>query len=239
MRKAIGKGTVIALGLAIALGVMYFVILEDLIVSLAVGLSALLVYLFLFLTVFRKYASRREKEHEDYRFIFSFVASLSTTGSLETAYNTALEGAGEELLAIASGLEDRRIEERISYLASYFGSDTYQMFVSLFSLYQEQGGDFLKMASPLLNESSRAEEENNRKEMTGKRTLREFCLLWGMACLIMLTLRFALSGFYDDLQSLLSYRLSSLLFLPILYVSSFMFASAMTGESPFRRKSHE
>ncbi len=235
MRK-IGSYLFLSLGLGFLLGALYFLLIEDLYMALGVGIATFGFYLALSLTVFRKYASRRRKEHEDYRFIHSFTASLSTTGSLETAYESALEGAGEELAEIASGLVDRRIEERISYLGSYFKSDAYSMFLSLFELYMEQGGNFLEMASSLLGESARVEEEENRKEEAGRRTLREFCLLWGMACLIMLTLRFAMAGFYDELKGLASYRLSSILFLPVLYVSSYLYASAMTGESIFGGK---
>lgn len=232
------QGIFLSLGLGVLFGALYYFVLEDLVIALVVLALTFAFLLFLQLTFVRKYRLRRIKEHEDYRFIHSFVASLSTTGSLETAYQSALEGADEELLKVARALEDRRIEERVSYLAGYFRSDTFSMFVSLFSLYQEQGGNFLKMAAPLLTESARAEEENNRKDDIGKRTLREFCLLWGMACLILLTLRFALSGFYEELREMQSYRLSSLLFLPIFYLSSYLFLATRTGERllPRRRK---
>lgn len=228
MRRRL-KGLSISFSFGVLLFAVYFLVLEDVLVSAVVAGITFLFFLFVVDRKLLEYSKKREKEHEDYRFIYSFVVSLSTTGSLINAYERAMEGASQELLEVTKGLGDKKIEEKIEYLSTYFDSDTYSMFASLFALYVEQGGDFLKMCSPLLAECSRAEEEGNRKEQTNKRTLREYSVLWGLSLLVIGTVRFALSGFYEQMKELMSYKLSSLLILPVLFVSLYLFFTAYCG----------
>lgn len=226
----------LSLGFGLLIGGLYYVILSDLIVTAIAG-GASFIFLFGFVCPFLdKKKKRREVERDDYRFINAFAVSLSATSSLEHAYESGISSSSETLKDLSKTIEERKIEDRLSYLGTYFNSDTYSMFLSLFNLYQDQGGDFLKISSPLLGESSRTEESRIERDKVGKRYNREFLSLWGMAIAMVFFLRFALTGFYDQLIVSENYRLVSFCLLPVIFVSFFLFYKSVTGERFLKRR---
>lgn len=231
----------IFMSLSLAIGLLYFVVLMDYIYALACfGISALF-FGFMIVPMLVNYRRKRHLEHENYRFISAFSVSLSTTGSLEEAYEMAMEGSGEELKEISDSLSDRSIEERLEYLGTFFHSDTYSMFLSVYEFYTVQGGEFLKCASSLLKECSRQEEANNSKERDSKRVLREFIVLWCMAAFILAFMRFAMSAFYDQMTAMFTFKISTLSVLPVAYLSCYFFFRVYTGCKgiEFKRRKQE
>ena len=96
--------------------------------------------------------------HECYRFLNTFIISLSVSQSGERALEeVSLDLKGEEK-EIFEAIAQLSLEERIAYFARYFENSSYTMFLSIFQLYENQGGDVLEVAEPLLKEVTLQEE---------------------------------------------------------------------------------
>jgi len=177
---------------------------------------------------------KNRKRHEAYRFVNNFVISLSVTNSPEKAFDAAIAGNSEngELNGILSRIPSLSVGEKIEYLSSYFLVSYYPMFVSVYRLFEEQGGDFMAIASPLLKEVTRNEEFANslHKESQGK--LFEYISLWFTSGLIVGFLRYGLRSFYSILSASRSYIIVAMLYFVVALISFIVFAILYTGEKP-------
>ncbi len=176
------------------------------------------------------YQDKMRKKQESYRFINSFIVSLSASNSLETAFENAsigLSGEEKEVLAETSKM---RIDERLDYLAKYFPDDVYKVFVSIIRLFEEQGGEILDVAGPLMKESTLAEEERIESLKNAKQALIQFSSLWFMSALVMAVLRFGLSSFYANLVGNVGFLMMCFSYFCLSAVSFFLFALGVTKE---------
>ena len=174
-------------------------------IGASIGIGFLILS-FLFLAPMLK--RRREKEkrrHECYRFINSFLIDLSVTDSPEEAYRAASNDAKGEEKEVLEGMNDAPVIERIEYMNSYFSEPYYPMFVSLISVYLEQGGDVLKMADPLLKEASNSEKHGDSMDKQRNAFLVQEISLWGLSYIVLLLIRVSLNSFYANLSKSMLY----------------------------------
>ena len=176
------------------------------------ALGILLIFIVFFVLIARRLVNNSQQKvhryHECYQFINSFVISLNVKGSLssamESAYNTADSGTKE----IMDSITDFNEEEKISYLSKYFKFDLYNLFVDTIKLWNEEGGDILKMSRYLIDQARYKEEYLLNCQSLNKSKTIEFVVLWAIALAILTALRFALSQFFSYVIKTLFYQIA-------------------------------
>lgn len=218
--------------ISLVYGGLSYLVTSSLYLSIGVFAIFLLTLCLLASPLFISQDTKIRKRHEAYRFVNNFVVSLSVTNSPEKAFDAAIAGNSEngELSGILARIPSLSVGEKIEYLSSYFLVDYYPMFVSVYALYEEQGGDFMAIANPLLKEVTRDEEFANalHKESQGK--FFEYVSLWFTSGLIVGFLRYGLRSFYSILSASKSYIIVSLLYFIVALISFIVFAFIYTGE---------
>ena len=209
------------------------------IVGLIVSLVFILVLSLTVVPMIERFKAKERRRHELFHFINSFIITLSVSDSLDMAYNSALQGQGEELTALNASISGLSTMEKIEYLDSYFQATIYRMFVSTLSIFQDQGGDIVRLAGDLLAELTRIEETENDVIALNRKNLLQFVLLWSMSLAITVFLRFGLSNFYDTLQGNVSFLACLGLFFFLMLGSIVIYISFYTDEKLSFKKSEK
>lgn len=212
-------------------GLLAYHISGNLYGSVGVALIQMLITLFFIVPMIRKYADRCRKRHECYRFINSFIISLSVVYSGEAAYETAILGAKGEEKAIFDGIEEYEIKDKLNYLKTYFLEKYYEMFLSIYELYIEQGGDILSIATPLLETATQVEETENAKSKITSANLLQTIMMWGLGDLILFLIRNSLSNFYEMILTHPEYSLLTLSYFLFQTIAFLMYAKTATEEN--------
>ncbi len=124
--------------------------------------------------------------------------------AIESSYETSDEGTREVLNSIKEMTE----EEKIGYLSKYFKFDLYRLFVDVISLWNEEGGDILKMSQYLVNQARLKEQYLITCETIHRQKTIEFVTLWSISLAILAVLRFALSQFFSYIMNSLFYQIA-------------------------------
>lgn len=229
---------VVSLFLAFLNGGLCYLLTENLYIAIGVMFVFLLVLFLVEIPLLKRYESQERKRHEAYNFVNNFIISLSVTASSINAFSSAREGidSNGELARILNSIEGGGVDMKLHYLENYFLVSYYPMFLSIFTLYEEQGGDFLKLAEPLLKEVTREEEFGNTLAKESHKRLFQYVTLWGMSSLILAFLRFGLSGFYPILITSIPFLIIATLYFAIVLLGIFLYSLAYTGLSVFPKK---
>ena len=167
--------------------------------------------------------------HECYQFINSFVISLNVKGSLnaamESAYNTADSGTCE----IIDSIKELSDDEKVSYLIKYFKFDLYRLFVDTVSLWNEQGGDIIKMSHHLIEQVRLKEEYLLSCQSINKSKSVEFVVLWSIALMILAALRFSLSQFFLRISQTIFYQVAIVVTMLFALVSIYILLKRITN----------
>ncbi len=184
-----------------------------------------------------RYQTKVEKHHEAYRFVNNFIVSLSVTSSNEIAYNSASEGIDDQSFKdFVKRIDTMPIYRRIESLGNFFEAPFYGMFLSIYRIYSDQGGDCLKVADPLLKEIARDEEYTRSLDKSSKKLLIQFSIFWLLSGFILGFLRFGLSGYYKLMLQSVAFKLIGVFYLALVLASFFVFAKAYTRLPLIRRK---
>ena len=219
-----------ALILALLFGFLAYAVSTYLAIGLAIGSLFGLILILLVVPMVLRYAEKERKRHENYRFINTFVISLSVSQSGEAALEAAsLDMEGEEK-RIYEAIDRLSIEEKIGYFANYFTSTSYVMFLSIFRLFESQGGDVLQLAEPLLKEITLEEEKGDALAKIRHKNLVQFASLWGMSCLVLAFTRFGLANFYGLLAKSIPFLVTQLAYFAFALLSFVLFARTYTNE---------
>ena len=172
--------------------------------SLIFALAVVVIYFLVYMVVLRKrvftYLKNVRKVHSCYNFINSFILTMSAKKSLEDAYYNATKLNDKEFRDVVANIEESEITEQIHYLKKYFKLALYRIFLNVFNVYQEQGGEILKISESLTKESVRVERSLRESKRIGERKLIEFSLMWVITFGILIFMRFGLSTFYGDMM---------------------------------------
>ncbi len=222
-------------------GVAYFVS-GSLYFLIGVFLVYFMATAFLLVPILRSYASKIRRRRECYRFINAYLIALSVSQSLEKSYGAGSESAIGEEMEVMHSIASEDPESRTRYLASYYQEGVYSMFLSVLTLYLEQGGDILYLSRDLMAELTRVEESGQEKEKRGVRALFQFMLLWVMSLAMLGFMRFALKDFFASISTsptFLSCVAVYFLFLLISIIAFFLFLTEerlKLPQLPFMRK---
>lgn len=130
------------------------------------------------------------------QFVNNFIISLSIQPVIDNAYTNALASLNYDFKGKLDGTEELSSLEKIQYLGNHFSFHTYQAFVQVVELWQEQGGDILKMSNFVTSQFREIEEYILTCKQIGERKIAEFTVLWFFALSILVVIRFALAQFY-------------------------------------------
>lgn len=130
------------------------------------------------------------------QFVNNFIISLSIQPVIDSAYKNALTSLNFDFKDKLEGTEELSSLEKLQYLGNYFSFHAYQAFVQVVDLWQEQGGDILKMSNFVTNQFREIEEYILACKQIGERKIVEFTALWFFALSILVVIRFALAQFY-------------------------------------------
>ena len=186
------------------------------------AIVVLIVFIAFFVLIARRLVNNSQQKvhryHECYQFINSFIISLNVKGSLSSALQSSYDTADSGTREILDSIKELNDEEELSYLVKYFKFDLYHLFVDTVSLWNEQGGDIIKMSHHLIDQVRLKEEYLLACESINKSKSVEFIVLWGIALMILAALRFALSQFFT--------RISQTVFYQVAVVVTMLFALA-------------
>jgi len=233
------KLSIIVIAVSLLNGALAFVVTWNFIIGLAATAIFLFIGLCLIIQLIVGYLEKERKRHESYRFVNGFLITLSVSKSPEEAFQSGLIGGGPELLAIAQSVGDYSVGDRLEYLKSYFLEPYYLLLVSLFALFEEQGGDPLALGQSLLEEATRSEKSDDEQRKEGLSKLGEFLSLWFLSGLIILFVRVCLRSFAPSLVENPLYLVCASLYFVLAVVSYLLFTMAFTEAKPtLRRASH-
>ena len=175
-------------------------------------ISIFLISIAFFVLIARRLINRNQQKihryHECFQFINNFIVALNVKGSLSAATSSAYETADIDTKEIIDSIQELNEEEKLSYLTKYFKFDLYRLFVDLISLWNEQGGDILKMSRYLVMQVRLKEEYLLTCQSINKSKTIEFAVLWFIALMILTALRFALSQFFNRISQTLFYQVA-------------------------------
>jgi hypothetical protein len=232
------KWYLVFLLISLFFGLLSYLISTYWFMGVGVFLLFALAFYFLVIPLLLAHEEKERKRHECYQFVNSFIIALSVSQSPEKAFQAAKEGTVGEEKEVLEGIEELSINERLDYLRGYFLLRYYPMFLSIYSLFQEQGGDVLEVSEGLLKEVTREETSGDSLEKMRLKSLLQFSVLWVMSFLVMAFLRIGLASFYDQLKASLPYQITAFAYFLIAILSFCVYAFASSGEKLPERKKH-
>lgn len=219
----------ISLLIGLFIGVCVYYVTTNFIVAGAFILATIVCFALIVFPLLDRYKQRKIRRSECASFISAFILSLSATNSIDRAFENGLASCGDAAHKLAASISDLTAAEKVEYFESYFDKSIYPMFVSVFHIYQEQGGDILKVASEVMEESSRIELADIAYHKAGVRTYVQFGMMWGLSLLVMIFMRIGLTSFYQYLETSVSYLISSIVYFA-LFLFSFVLFTLRFGE---------
>ena len=196
-------------------------------------ISIFLISIAFFVLIARRLINRNQQKihryHECFQFINNFIVALNVKGSLSAAISSAYETADVDTKEIIDSIQDLNEEEKLSYLTKYFKFDLYRLFVDLISLWNEQGGDILKMSRYLVAQVRLKEEYLLTCQSINKSKTLEFTVLWFISLMILTALRFALSQFFNRISQTLFYQIAVVVILLFAIFSTYVLLKRSTN----------
>lgn len=192
---------VILIGLivAIAFYIVCFLALNNFIVAIIPAALAIVYFAFFVDPQIKKYNKMINSFSMSYQFINNYLVALSIQKSLDVAFEHSFATLDENFTEKVGDMGSLNSGEKIRYLGNYFPFHFYKLFIDLIDMWQEQGGDILKMSNYLTNQIAEINEYITIcKQFTSKKII-EFVILWSFSLAIIVVLRFALSQFYSVL----------------------------------------
>ena len=187
--------------LSLVCGVISYISLSNIIVSLGIIATYLLVSILLINPLLKQYEIKSKRYHENYHFINNFIIALSIKKSIKGALESTLGSMPSEFNEMVEGIENMNDHEKINYLSTYFTFYSYRLFLQIIDFWEEEGGDILDMSKFLLDDIRHEEEYISKSSSLFTRKVGELISMWGICLLILVVLRFSLKEFYLNIQS--------------------------------------
>ena len=185
-----------------------FIASQNIFNSLIIFVLSLAFFILIARRQINKSQQKIHRYHQCFQFINSYLISLNVKGSLSSAMESSYETADEGTKEIIDSIKDLSEQEKVSYLGKYFKFDLYHLFVDMVSLWNEQGGDILAMSRHLVEQVRLKEEYLLTCESLNKSKTVEFVVLWAIALVILASLRFALSQFFNRISKTIIYQVA-------------------------------
>ena len=185
-----------------------FIATQNIISTALIFVAFLLFFIFVARRQIDKTQQKIHRYHECFQFINTYIISLNVKGSLSSAMQSAYEVSDNGTKEIIDSIKELTEEEKLTYLNKYFKFDLYRLFVDTVFLWNEQGGDILKMSRYLVEQVRLKEEYLITCQTISKTKTTEFVVLWAIALAILAALRFALSQFFSYISKTIFYQVA-------------------------------
>ncbi len=192
---------VLFLLLSLVCGVISYISLSNIFVSLGIIAVYLIVSIVLINPLIKQYEIKSKRYHENYHFINNFIIALSIKKSIKGALESTLGSMPSEFNEMIEGIENMNDHEKINYLSTYFTFYSYRLFLQIIDFWEEEGGDILEMSKFLLDDIRHEEEYISKSSTLFTRKVGELISMWGICLLILVVLRFSLKEFYLNIQT--------------------------------------
>lgn len=192
---------VLFLLLSLVCGVISYISLSNIFVSLGIIAVYLIVSIILINPLLKQYEIKSKRYHENYHFINNFIIALSIKKSIKGALESTLGSMPSEFNEMIEGIENMNDHEKINYLSTYFTFYSYRLFLQIIDFWEEEGGDILEMSKFLLDDIRHEEEYISKSSTLFTRKVGELISMWGICLLILVVLRFSLKEFYLNIQT--------------------------------------
>lgn len=217
------------IAISIAFAGLFFIANENLICSLLIFLISIGFFVFIVRRQKDKYQEKTRRYHQCFRFINTYLTSLSIKGSLSYARESSYNISDDKVKEVMDSIKELDEEEQLSYLSKYFKFDLYRLFVDTVTLWNEQGGDILKMSERLINKVRLKEEYLLNCESMHKSRIVEFSILWSITLIILASLRFALSQFYSKVVKTPFYQIAVVVIFLFILVSIYVLTKRISN----------
>ncbi|MCQ2776633.1 MAG: hypothetical protein MJ217_02830 [Bacilli bacterium] len=170
---------------------------NNLIIAGIVALVCFIYFAFFASPQINKYTSKLKSFKDANQFINNFIVSLSIQPVIDVAIDHSLSILDDGFKENLTGIEQLSGIEKLKYLCNCFPFHFYSLFVDIVTLWQEQGGDILKMSNFLINDMRQTSEYVSTVEQMNTKKTIEFSMLWVFSLAVLIVIRFALSQFYS------------------------------------------
>ena len=187
---------------------IFYLTTQNILLAAFVFVISLAFFVFVVSRKAKKNQLKIHRYHQCFHFINSFIISLNVKGSLSAAIQSGYETVDENTKAIIDSIKELNEEEKIMYLCKYFKFDLYRLFVDTIYLWNEEGGDILKMSQYLVNQVRLKEQYLITCETIHRQKTTEFIVLWSISLAILAILRFALSTFFERIRTTIFYQIA-------------------------------
>ena len=195
--------------------------------------SIFLIFTMFFVLIARRLLNKNQQKihryHQCFQFVNTFIISLNVKGSLSAAIQSAYDTANSETKEILDSIKELNEEEKSSYLIKFFKFDLYRLFVDTIHLWNEQGGDIIKMSRHLVEQVRLKEEYLLACQSINKAKTVEFIVLWAIALTILAALRFALSQFFNRVCETIFYQIAIVVIILFALVSIYLLIKRSTN----------
>ena len=223
------KIDVVLIAVSLVVSFLCYLTTYNIFYSLIIFVLYLLDYFILLRKKMVEYEDEIERVHICYHFVNSFIITLSVKDSLDDAYLNATRVKGKKFSEMVNGTQNIPVVDRLKYLSDYFDLAIYKMFLNVFDLYQDQGGNILIMSENLIRECTRTEKTLSETVAIGYKHLIEFIVLWGLSILILVFMRFSIADFYLKMLNNTVVGLMVMLFFVISIASIHLFVGTFTS----------
>lgn len=216
---------VVGIVVSIVLAGITYIASQNVFTSLILFLITNVFFIFIVRKQINKSQLKIHRYHQCFQFINSFIISLNVKGSMSAAIESGYEIMDEATKEIIDSIKELNEQEKLSYLIKYFKFDIYRLFVDTVSLWNEQGGDILKMSRYLIEQARLKEEYIISCQNIHKTKTVEFIVLWAISLTILAALRFALSQFFTYIAKTIIYQVAVVIIMLFALVSVYILTS--------------
>lgn len=199
-----------------------FVATQNIFLAIFVFLVSIVFFVLIVNRKMKKNQLKIHRYHQCFHFINSFIISLNVKGSMSAAIQSGYETTDEDTKALIDSIKELNEEEKIVYLCKFFKFDLYRLFVDTINLWNEEGGDILKMSQYLVNQVRLKEQYLITCETIHRQKTIEFVILWGISLAILVALRFALSQFFERIRQTIVYQVAVTIIILFVLVSVYI-----------------
>ena len=194
------KHLILFLLISLTIGVISYVVLDNLYIALGVFVVYALFSILLICPMFKKYDQLSGKYKECYQFENNLVVALSTKKFLEPALESAVSTMPSEFVEFYNSLGQMSGKEKLEYLSTYFDFAEYQMFLQVVNTWDEIGGDIVQMSKYVTSNFKANDECIAQFEQLNKKKYYEIAVLWTLCFLMLVFVKYCLKDFYSQIK---------------------------------------
>ena len=194
--------------ISLIMGVLTYIVLDNLYIALGVFGFYAIFSLFLICPMFKKYDQQIKKYKECYQFENNFIIALSIKQSISQALESAVCSMPEEFVEQYNSLGNMSDKEKLEYLSTYFGFVDYQMFLQVVNIWEEKGGDILLMSKYLTSNLKNNDECMEKFDRLNRKKYYEIAVLWVLCFAILVFVKYCLKDFYSQIKGKVSFVVS-------------------------------